>query len=142
MFSKKGILTSTEEYSDKISRLRTALNEADAVVIGAGAGLSTSGGLSYSGERFQKNFADFIEKYHFRDMYSATFYPYDSPEDYWAYMSRHVYINRYAATVGKPYKDLLELLKGKNYFVITTNVDHQFQKAGFDKQRLFYTQGD
>ncbi|MDR1705801.1 MAG: Sir2 silent information regulator family NAD-dependent deacetylase [Clostridiales bacterium] len=134
--------TSTEDYSDKIYRLKTAVSEADAVVIGAGAGLSTSGGIEYTGERFQNNFADFIAKYHYNDMYSATFYPYDSLEEYWAYMSRHINMNRYAAPAGKPFSDLLELMKDKNYFVITTNVDHQFQKAGFDKHRLFYTQGD
>ncbi len=142
MFSRKMIMMSTEEYSDKISRLKTAIHEADAVIIGAGAGLSTSGGLSYTGERFQKNFTDFIEKYRFSDMYSATFYPYDSLEDYWAYMSRHIHVNRYAAPVGKPYRDLVEVLTGKEYFVVTTNVDHQFQKAGLDKSRLYYTQGD
>ncbi len=118
------------------------LDEADAVIVGAGAGLSASGGIAYAGERFQNNFADFIAKYHFGDMYSATFYPYKSLEDYWAYMSRHINMNRYAAPVGKPYQDLLALVKDKDYFVITTNVDHQFQKAGFDKHRLFYTQGD
>jgi NAD-dependent SIR2 family protein deacetylase len=135
-------MTSTEAYSDKISGLKTALDEADCLVIGAGAGLSASGGLEYAGERFQENFADFIATYHFSDMYSATFYPYDSLEEYWAYMSRHINMNRYAAPIGKPYVDLLELVRDKDYFVITTNVDHQFQKAGFDKGRLFYTQGD
>ncbi len=142
MFSRKKIMTSTEGYSDKINRLKAAIDEADAIIIGAGAGLSASGGIEYAGERFQNNFADFIAKYHFSDMYSATFYPYNSLEEYWAYMSRHINVNRYAAPVGKPYTDLLELMKDKDYFVITTNVDHQFQKAGFDKRRLFYTQGD
>jgi NAD-dependent SIR2 family protein deacetylase len=135
-------MTSTEGYSAKINRLKTAIDEADAIVIGAGAGLSASGGIEYAGERFQKNFSDFIAKHHFSDMYSATFYPYDSLEEYWAYMSRHINMNRYTATVGKPYADLLEIIKDKDYFVVTTNVDHQFQKAGFDKHRLFYTQGD
>lgn len=128
--------------SSQFEALQQALDTADAVVVGAGSGLSTSGGLSYSGERFQNNFADFIAKYHFPDMYSATFYPYASPEEYWAYMSRHIQSNRYVAPVGEPYTTLLALLQGRDYFVLTTNVDHQFQKAGFDKARLFYTQGD
>jgi NAD-dependent SIR2 family protein deacetylase len=129
-------------YSVQIEKLKSALETADAVIIGAGAGLSTSAGLTYDGERFQKHFADFIAKYHFRDMYSAGFYPYATPEEHWAYWSRHIYYNRYEPSVLKLYLDLLELLNSKNYFVITTNVDHQFQLAGFDKKRLFYTQGD
>lgn len=130
--------------SDKleIDRLKTALNEAEAVVIGAGAGMSAAAGLTYSGERFEKHFKDFIAKYRFADMYSATFYPYAAPEDYWAYMSRHICVNRYAPPAGEAYAKLLNAMRGKDYFVITTNVDHQFQKAGFDKRRLFYTQGD
>jgi len=111
-------------------------------VIGAGAGLSTSAGLSYSGERFEKNFADFREKYGITDMYSGGFYPYDTLEEFWAWWSRQVYVNRYDVSAGKPYTALLELVKDKDYFVLTTNVDHQFQLAGFDKKRLFYTQGD
>jgi NAD-dependent SIR2 family protein deacetylase len=133
---------SMDDCLEQINKIKEAINEADKIVIGAGAGLSTSGGLSYTGERFTKNFADFIEKYRFRDMYSATFYPYQSLEEYWAYMSRHIDINRYSPPVGKPYHKLLDLLKDKNYFAITTNVDHQFQRAGFNKQCLFYTQGD
>ncbi|MDR2905184.1 MAG: hypothetical protein LBU73_04440 [Helicobacteraceae bacterium] len=129
-------------YSEKIHKLKQAIDDAEKIVIGAGSGLSTSGGIAYSGERFQKNFADFITKYHFKDMFSATFYPYNSPQEYWAYMSRHIVLNRYAAPVGAVYYDLFNLIKDKDYFVITTNVDHQFQKAGFDKERLFYTQGD
>lgn len=112
------------------------------MVVGAGSGLSASAGLTYSGERFEKNFADFIAEYHFRDMYSAGFYPYPTPEEYWAYWSRHIYCNRYDRAPGQPYADLLALLEGKDYFVVTTNVDHCFQSAGFDKRRLFYTQGD
>ena len=123
-------------------KLHKALLEADAVVIGAGAGLSTSAGFTYSGERFQQHFADFIGKYGFTDMYSAGFYPFPSEEEHWAYWSRHIYYNRYVPAPKPVYDNLLKLLKDKDYFVITTNVDHQFQKAGFDKQRLFYTQGD
>ena len=135
-------MKSTPDTSEQINRLKTAIDEADAVVIGAGAGMSAAAGLTYSGERFNKHFADFIAKYRFADMYSATFYPYNTLEEYWAYMSRHIYINRYAHPVGEPYSKLLEIMRDKDYFVITTNVDHQFQKVGFDKQRLFYTQGD
>ena len=126
----------------EIEKLRKALHEADAVVVGAGAGLSTAAGFTYSGERFQQHFADFINKYGFTDMYSAGFYPFPTEEEKWAYWSRHIYYNRYLPAPKPVYDNLLKLLKDKDYFVITTNVDHQFQKAGFDKQRLFYTQGD
>ena len=126
----------------EIEKLRKALHEADAVVVGAGAGLSTAAGFTYAGERFQQHFADFIGKYGFTDMYSAGFYPFPSEEEKWAYWSRHIYYNRYVPAPKPVYDNLLKLLKEKDYFVITTNVDHQFQKAGFDKQRLFYTQGD
>ena len=132
----------TQDYSDKIKKLKTALEEADCVVIGAGAGLSTSAGFTYSGERFDKYFSDFGEKYGFKDMYSGGFYPYPTPEEMWAYWSRYIYINRYMDIPKPVYEELLELVKDKDYFVITTNVDHCFQKAGFDKKRLFYTQGD
>ena len=123
-------------------KLHKALLEADAIIIGAGAGLSTSAGFTYSGERFERHFADFIGKYGFTDMYSAGFYPFPTEEEHWAYWSRHIYYNRYVPAPRPVYDNLLKLLKDKDYFVITTNVDHQFQKAGFDKQRLFYTQGD
>lgn len=136
------ITQSTEGSSDRIEMLKSELDKADAIVIGAGSGLSTSAGLTYSGKRFEENFSDFIAKYHFTDMYSAGFYPYSSLEEYWAYWSRHIYHNRYDLPAGKPYMDLLELVKDRDYFVITTNVDHQFQISGFDKSRLFYTQGD
>ena len=132
----------TQDYSDKIKKLKTSLEEADCVVIGAGAGLSTSAGFTYSGERFDKYFSDFGEKYGFKDMYSGGFYPYPTPEEMWAYWSRYIYINRYMDIPKPVYEELLELIKDKDYFVITTNVDHCFQKAGFDKKRLFYTQGD
>lgn len=128
--------------SDNIKRLKKELDTSDAILIGAGAGLSTSAGLTYGGERFQTYFADFHEKYGITDMYSGGFYPYDSLEEYWAWWSRHVYVNRYDVSAGKPYIELLKLVKDKDYFVLTTNVDHQFQLAGFDKKRLFYTQGD
>lgn len=125
-----------------MAELRAALDRAGAVVVGAGAGLSASAGHAYSGPRFETHFADFIAKYHYRDMYSAGFWPYPTPEEYWAYWSRHIWLNRYAEDGGAVYGDLLELLRDRDYFVLTTNVDHCFQRAGFDKSRLFYTQGD
>jgi len=115
---------------------------ADAIVIGAGAGLSASAGFLYNGERFKQYFSDFETKYGFHNMYSGGFYPYSAPEEHWAYWSRYIYINRYMDAPKPVYDDLLRLVKDKDYFVITTNVDHCFQKAGFDKKRLFYTQGD
>lgn len=142
MFSKATILRSTENCSDKIEKLRTALREADAVVIGAGAGLSASAGFTYSGRRFEENFRDFIEEYGFQDMYSGGFYPFDTLEEHWAYWSRYIWINRYTDPPKPVYRRLLDLVKDRDYFVLTTNVDHRFQKAGFDKDRLFYTQGD
>ena len=142
MFLKTSTNKSTSSFSEQIDRLRTALREADAVVIGAGAGLSTSAGFVYVGERFQAYFSDFAAKYPFRDMYSGGFYPYATPEEHWAYWSRYIWINRYMAAPKPVYETLFSLVKDKDYFVLTTNVDHCFQKAGFDKHRLFYTQGD
>ena len=142
MFLRTSILQSTGSYWDNIRRLREELQTADAILIGAGAGLSTSAGLTYSGERFLRYFSDFHEKYGITDIYSGGFYPFNTPEEYWAWWSRHIYYNRYEPEVGAPYRDLLTLVQDKNYFVLTTNVDHQFQRAGFDKSRLFYTQGD
>ena len=142
MFSKIWTKKSTPDYSVQIKNLQTALSEADAVVIGAGAGLSTSAGFVYTGERFEKYFSDFAEKYSIKDMYSGGFYPFATPEEHWAYWSRYIYINRYMDAPKPVYDDLLKLVADKEYFVITTNVDHCFQKAGFDKKRLFYTQGD
>lgn len=142
MFLRNLITTSTESCSEQINRLKNEIKNADAIVIGAGAGMSTSAGLTYDGERFEKYFPDFHRKYGISDMYSGGFYPYETLEEYWAWWSRHIYINRYDITAGKPYMDLLNIVKDKDYFVLTTNVDHQFQLAGFDKKRLFYTQGD
>ena len=142
MFSRIWTKKSTENYSEGIGRLAEAVKEADAIVIGAGSGLSTSAGFIYSGERFEKYFGDFITKYHIRDMYSGGFYPYPALEEYWAWWSRQIYYNRYVDAPKPVYPALYEMVKDKDYFVLTTNVDHQFQKAGFDKKRLFYTQGD
>ena len=130
------------DYSAQIEWLRAALDAADAVVIGAGAGLSTSAGFTYSGERFERYFSDFAEKYGIGDMYSGGFYPFPTREEFWAYWSRYIFINRYQDAPKPVYDELLELVRDKDYFVITTNVDHCFQGAGFDKKRLFYTQGD
>ncbi len=135
-------MTSAKDCSDKGKRIKELLQKADAVMIGAGAGLSASAGFTYSGQRFEDNFPDFIEKYGFRDMYSGGFYPFESLEEHWAYWSRYVCINRYMDSGNGTYKRLLALVKDRDYFVLTTNTDHQFQKAGFDKKRLFYTQGD
>lgn len=130
------------DYSAQIERLRAALDAAEAVVIGAGAGLSKSAGFTYSGERFERYFSDFAEKYGIQDMYSGGFYPFPTPEVFWAYWSRYIFINRYQDAPKPVYDELLALVRDKDYFVITTNVDHCFQKAGFDKKRLFYTQGN
>lgn len=142
MFSKIQTTKSIENFSDKLDILKNKINSADAIVIGAGAGLSAAAGFDYSGKRFEKYFSDFHKKYGITDMYSGGFYDFKTDEEYWAWWSRQIYVNRYNWPVGKPYKDLLNLIKDKNYFVLTTNVDHQFQKAGFNKKRLFYTQGD
>ena len=131
-----------QTFKRRVERLADALLQADAVVIGAGSGLSASAGFTYGGERFFQYFGDFAEKYGIRDMYSGGFYPYKTLEEYWAWWSRHIYYNRYVEPPVPVYQRLLELVKEKDYFVITTNVDHCFQKAGFDKERLFYTQGD
>lgn len=125
-----------------MKRLKQEIETADAILIGAGAGLSASAGFVYDSQRFKQHFSDFEAKYGFHDMYTGGFYPYGSPEEYWAWWSRHIFVNRYDVGIGTPYVDLLALVKDKEYFVLTTNVDHQFQLAGFDKKRLFYTQGD
>ncbi len=142
MFSKIQTTKFTENISDNIEKLKEKIRTADAVVIGAGAGLSTAAGFTYDGERFEKYFSDFRQKYGFEDMYSGGFYPYQTPEEYWAYWSRYIFVNRYQDAPKPVYENLLKLVADKDYFVITTNVDHCFQKAGFDKKRLFYTQGD
>ena len=142
MSSKTEIVKSTKSFSQSVEELKNLLESADAVLVGAGAGLSESAGFSYSGERFEKYFSDFQKKYGITDMYSGGFYPFETSEEYWAWWSRHIYYNRYDVPVGKPYSDLLKLLKDKDYFVLTTNVDHQFLLAGFETERLFYTQGD
>ena len=132
----------TGSKEERISRLKKEIETADAIVIGAGAGLSTSAGLTYSGERFERYFFDFAKKYGIRDIYSGGFYPFPDEETRWAWWARHIYYNRYIDAPKPVYQELLLLAKDKDYYVVTTNVDHQFQRAGFDKKRLFYTQGD
>ena len=142
MYSRTVTTISTNACCDNIKRLKQEMDAADAVVIGAGSGLSTSAGLTYTGERFEKYFGDFIAKYGLRDMYSGGFYPFETLEEHWAYWSRYIYINRYLDAPKPVYSELLKLVRDKDYFVLTTNVDHCFQKAGFENHRLFYTQGD
>lgn len=154
MCSKTTTIKSTNSYWDNrkenlsmkinplVEKVHRNIEDADAVVIGAGAGLSASAGFTYSGKRFEDHFPDFIERYGFTDMYSAGFYPYKTFEEHWAFWSRYIFINRYQNAPKSVYNDLYNLIKNKDYFVLTTNVDHCFQKAGFDKHRLFYTQGD
>lgn len=127
---------------EDIEKLKMAIEDADAIVIGSGAGLSTAAGFTYTGERFERYFQDFADKYGFKDMYSGGFYPFETPEETWAYWSRYVYINRYMHVDNGTYKMLMELFGSRESFIISTNVDHQWQAAGWDKQRLFYTQGD
>ena len=136
------MLKTERKAEQKVIEFQEVLDQTDTVLIGAGAGLSTAAGFAYGGEPFRRYFADFDEKYGFHDMYSGGFYPFPTLEEHWAYWSRFVFLNRYCDPPKPVYKNLLELVKDKDYFVLTTNVDHCFQKAGFDKHRLFYTQGD
>lgn len=142
MFSRILTRRYTENYLGNIEKVKKAIDNADNIVIGAGSGLSTSAGLTYSGERFESIFQDFIDKYNIKDMYSGGFYPYKTLEEYWGWWSRHIFYNRYVDIPKDTYIKLLDVVKNKNYFVITTNVDHCFQRSGFDKERLFYMQGD
>ena len=142
MFSRNRMKEFTASCFGQIDRLRHELEAADAVLIGAGAGLSASAGLAYSGERFERHFSDFRQTYGITDTYSGGFYPYDTVEEYWAWWSRHIFWNRYVDAPLPVYQELLALIQDREYFVLTTNVDHQFQRFGFDKKRLFYTQGD
>lgn len=129
-------------FDEEIEHLKQLIESAEHIVIGAGSGLSTAAGFTYGGKRFEENFEPFIQRYGLKDMYSAGFYPFPTQEEKWAYWSKHIYLNRYDVEKGKPYLDLLELISGKDYFVLTTNVDHQFQLCGFDPERIFATQGD
>jgi len=139
---RSGLSYGTGSREENIQRLKSEIETADAIVIGAGAGLSTAAGLTYSGERFDRYFSDFKERFGITDMYSGGFYPFPDDETRWAWWARHIYYNRYIEAPEPVYQKFFELVRDKDYFVITTNVDHQFQRAGFDKKRLFYTQGD
>ena len=139
---RSGLSYGTGTREENIERLRREFQRADAIVIGAGAGLSTAAGLTYSGERFDRYFFDFKARFEIADMYTGGFYPFPDEETRWAWWARHIYYNRYIDAPKPVYRNLLEIVKDKDYFVITTNVDHCFQKAGIDKRRLFYTQGD
>ena len=139
---RSGVFYGDGDRQEQIARLRFEMENADAIVIGAGAGLSTAAGFTYSGERFERCFGDFAARFGISDMYSGGFYPFPDDETRWAWWARHIYYNRYIEAPKPAYQKLFELVRGKDYFVITTNVDHQFQRAGFDKKRLFYTQGD
>ena len=129
-------------YEKSLDRLAAAIGQSDAVLVGAGAGLSVAAGFAYSGQRFEQTFADFHDRFGITDMYAGGFYPFPDAETTWAWWSRMVWVNRYACPVGDVYRDLLDCVRDRDYFVLTTNVDHQFQRTGFDKHRLFYTQGD
>lgn len=131
-----------ESYREKIHEIVECIKDSEAIVIGAGSGMSTSAGLTYGGDRFRTLFPEYIAKYGMKDMYSAGFYPFETQEEKWAYWSRHIYYNRYDLNAGKPYVDLLDIINNKEYFVITTNVDSQFTLAGFPKEKVFATQGD
>ncbi len=142
MSSRISISRSTESFSDSIERLCDAVLSADSILVGAGAGLSAATGMDYSGERFERVFSDFEAAYGFHDMYAGGFYPYETLEEMWGFWSRDIMLNRYSEIPGDVYPNLLSILDGRDYFVLTTNVDHCFQRSGFDKSRLFYTQGD
>lgn len=147
MFSPSLITASTGSFSAEVERLRTTIESADAICVGAGAGLSTAAGFAYDGERFERHFAAWRERYGFDDMYSGGFYPYETLEQYWGFWSKNVLVNRYGFEKATPqaaplYRQLITLLADHDYFVLTTNVDHQFQLAGIERERLFYTQGD
>ena len=129
-------------YAERLAETRRLLQDAEYIVIGGGAGLSSAAGLTYAGERFTQNFADFIKKYGMTDMYTASFYPFATQEEKWAYWSRHIFLNRYAPPALPLYQKLYELVREKEHFVLTTNVDYQFHKAGFAPERIFAVQGD
>lgn len=131
-----------EEYNKRISEVKNLISKADYVLIGAGSGLSTAAGLEYFGESFEKNFKEFIEKYNFPDLYSASFYDFNTQEEKWAFFAKMIFLNRFNKEPLKLYQEIYCLIKEKDYFVITTNVDGQFEKAGFEKERVFETQGD
>ena len=130
-----------ENYNIRIKEAKKLIENANIILIGAGAGLSTAAGLEYNGKMFVKNYKEFIKKYNFTDLYSASFYPFQAEEEKWAFWAKLIKLNRYNNPL-KLYKELLETIKNKEYFVITTNVDGQFELAGFEKDKVFAVQGD
>lgn len=126
---------------ENYSKIKELIKNADAILIGAGAGLSSSAGIDYSKYSFSKNFPELVKAYGMTDMYTSSFYDFDSEEERWSYWAKHINYSFIAPPPLKTYKELYELVKNKNYFVITTNVDGQFEKSGFDKTRVFEVQG-
>lgn len=133
-------MTSTSSYSERISFLRQAVQEADHIIIGAGSGLTTAAGIDYAGDDFRREFAPWIERYGFTDLYTSSFYPFETPEEYWAYWAKHIWFSRYRTGATELYKTLLH--RFPEAFIVTTNVDAQFELAGFPTERIFATQGD
>ena len=131
-----------QESERAIEKARVTLAKAERVLIGAGAGLSTAAGLTYSGGRFRRYFSSFIERYGMTDMYSAGFYPFPTDADRWAYWAHHAWVNCLGVGATSLYRQIFTWVQSRDYFVITTNVDKQFEKAGFESTRLFETQGD
>ena len=133
-------MTSTASYSERISYLRQAVQEADHIIIGAGSGLTTAAGIDYAGDDFRREFAPWIERYGFTDLYTSSFYPFETPEEYWAYWAKHIWFSRYRTGATELYRTLLHQFP--EAFIVTTNVDAQFELAGFPTERIFATQGD
>ena len=131
-----------EEYNTRILQSKQVIKQADYIIIGAGSGLSTAAGLKYSGEKFEEDFKEFIERYHFEDLYSASFYEFKTQEEKWAFFAKMIKSNRYNDKPLKLYEELYKIVKDKEYFVISTNVDGQFYNSGFDKDKVFEVQGD
>ena len=142
MFSSTKTATSTSGFSERLSDLQRLIADADYVLIGAGAGLTTAAGIDYAGEDFRREFREWIDRYGITDLYSAGFYPFETDEERWAMWAKHIWFSRYRTGALPLYKKLLKMVDGKDYFVITTNVDGQFEMAGFDADRIFATQGD
>ena len=131
-----------KEYNSRILKAKQAIKQADYIIIGAGSGLSTAAGLLYNGEKFEKDFKEFIEKYHFDNLYSASFYEFKTQEEKWAFFAKMIKLNRYNKNPLKLYQELYEIVKNKEYFVLSTNVDGQFYNSGFAKEKVFEVQGD
>jgi len=129
-------------YESRLIKAKNTIEEAEYILLGGGSGLSSAAGITYSGKRFTNHFGPFIKKYGFTDLYTSSFYPFETEEEKWAYWAKHISLNRYEIGSTKLYKDLFNLVKKKNYFVISTNVESQFVKAGFPTDKVFEIQGD